>query len=51
MSYASFTSFILAMLAIVSVFIFIPIVSEYSFWLVILAYAILASAWHRFRWS
>jgi hypothetical protein len=51
MSFASFTSLIMALLAIVSVFVFIPIVSDYSFWLVVLAYAILASAWHRFRWS
>ena len=51
MSFASFTSLSMALLAIVSVFVFIPIVSEYSFWLVILAYVILASAWHRFRWS
>ena len=38
-------SLIMAMLAIVSVFIYIPMISEYAFWVAVAAYIILASTW------
>jgi hypothetical protein len=41
----------MTLLAIVSVFVFIPLVSDYSFWIAVAAYIILASTWHRFHWS
>ena len=36
-------SLIMALLAIVSVFVYIPMISEYAFW--VAAYIILASTW------
>ena len=44
MSFGFLTSFALVILAIVGVFIEIPIASDYAFWLAVLAYAILAGA-------
>ena len=38
-------SLIMAMLAIVSVFVYIPMISEYAFWVAVAAYIILASSW------
>ena len=38
-------SLIMAMLAIVSVFVYIPMISEYAFWVAVAAYIILASTW------
>ena len=38
-------SLIMAMLAIVSVFVYIPMISEYAFWVGVAAYIILASTW------
>jgi len=35
----------MAMLAIVSVFVYIPMISEYAFWVAVAAYIILASTW------
>jgi hypothetical protein len=37
-------SLIMAIAAIVSVFVFIPVVSAYAFWMVVGAYIILASS-------
>ncbi len=37
-------SLIMAMASIVSVFVFIPVVSAYAFWMVVGAYIILASS-------
>jgi hypothetical protein len=51
MSFGSAISLIMTLLAIVSVFIFIPLVSEYAFWIAVAAYIILASTWHRYYWS
>ena len=51
MSFGSAISLIMTLLAIVSVFIFIPLVSEYAFWIAVAAYVILASTWHRYYWS
>ncbi len=42
MSFGFLVSFALVILAIVGVFADIPVVSQYTFWLVILAYALLA---------
>jgi hypothetical protein len=38
-------SLIMALLAIVSVFVYIPMISEYAFWVAVAAYIILASTW------
>jgi hypothetical protein len=43
MSFGFIISFALAILAIVAIFIDIPIVSNYAFWIVVAAYAVLAS--------
>jgi hypothetical protein len=51
MSFGSFVSLVMTLLAIVSVFVFIPLVSDYAFWIAVGAYVILASTWHRFRWT
>jgi hypothetical protein len=51
MSLGSAISLIMTLLAIVSVFIFIPVISEYAFWVAVAAYVILASTWHRFYWG
>jgi hypothetical protein len=51
MSFGSAISLIMTLAAIVSVFIFIPWVSEWAFWIVIAAYIILASTWHRYYWG
>jgi hypothetical protein len=40
-------SLVLALLAVVSVFMYIPFASEWAFWLVIVAYIVLAGT--RFR--
>jgi hypothetical protein len=39
-------SLILALFAIVSVFVFIPLVTEYAFWVAVAAYIILAGTRH-----
>jgi hypothetical protein len=44
MSFGFLVSFGLMILAIVGVFIQLPIVSDYAFWLAVLAYALLAGA-------
>jgi hypothetical protein len=41
---AQFISLVLALLAVLSVFIYIPFISDYAFWVVIAAYLIVASA-------
>jgi hypothetical protein len=41
MSFGFIFSLILALVAIVSVFVFIPLVSEYAFWFALAAYIIL----------
>lgn len=46
MSFGFVFSLILALLAIVSVFIWIPFVSEYAFWVAVAAYVILAGTHH-----
>jgi hypothetical protein len=46
MRFAVVVSLILTLLATVSVFIFIPLVSEYAFWVAVAAYIILAGARH-----
>jgi hypothetical protein len=38
-------SLIMAILAIVSVFVYIPVVSDHAFWVAVAAYIILASTW------
>jgi hypothetical protein len=47
MNFAVALSLVMAILSVVSVFIWIPLVSDYAFWLAVVAYIILASA---FRW-
>jgi hypothetical protein len=44
MSFPFLVSFALMILAIVGVFIQLPVVSDYAFWLAVLAYGILAGA-------
>ncbi len=44
MSFWFLISFALLMFAIVGVFIVLPVVSEYAFWLAVVAYALLAGA-------
>jgi Sec-independent protein secretion pathway component TatC len=44
MSFWFLISFALLMFAIVGVFIELPVVSEYAFWLAVVAYALLAGA-------
>jgi hypothetical protein len=44
MNFAFVLSLILALIAILSAFIWIPLVSEYAFWFVIAAYVILAGS-------
>jgi hypothetical protein len=44
MSFGFLISFGLMILAIVGVFIQLPIVSDYAFWLAVVAYALLAGA-------
>jgi hypothetical protein len=44
MSFGFLVSFGLIILAIVGVFIYVPVVSDYAFWLAVGAYAILAGA-------
>jgi hypothetical protein len=51
MSFSSAISLIMMLLAIVSVVIFIPFVSDYAFWITVAAYIILASSYHRYRWG
>ena len=43
MKFAAAFSYVLAGLAVVGVFIYIPIISEYAFWVAIAAYVMLAS--------
>jgi hypothetical protein len=38
-------SLIIAIIAIIAVFIDIPFVSQYAFWFVVAAYIVLAGAW------
>ena len=47
MRFGFIASFLMAILAIVSVFIDIPIVSQYAFWFVVGAYILLAGAGSR----
>jgi len=47
MRFGFITSFLMAILAIVSVFIDIPIVSQYAFWFIVGAYILLAGAGSR----
>ncbi len=49
MSFGSVISLVMTLLAIVSVFVFIPLISEYAFWIAVAAYVILAGTWHH-RW-
>jgi hypothetical protein len=51
MSFSSAISLTMTLLAIVSVVIYLPIISDYAFWIIVAAYIILASTWHRFRWG
>jgi hypothetical protein len=51
MSFSSAISLIMTLLAIVSVVIYLPFISDYAFWIIVAAYIILASTWHRFRWG
>jgi hypothetical protein len=44
MNFAFVLSLILAGLAVVSVFIWIPLISEYAFWFAVAAYIILAGS-------
>jgi hypothetical protein len=44
MSFGFLFSFALIILAIVGVFIELPLVSEYAFWIAVLGYALLAGA-------
>jgi hypothetical protein len=44
MSFGFLVSFALMILAIVGVFVELPGVSDYAFWLAVVAYALLASA-------
>ena len=44
MNFAFVFSLILAGLAVVSVFIWIPLVSEYAFWFAVAAYIVLAGS-------
>jgi hypothetical protein len=51
MSFTSAISLIMVLLAIVSVVMFIPYVSDHAFWIIVAAYVILASSYHRYRWG
>jgi Sec-independent protein secretion pathway component TatC len=51
MSFSSAISLIMTLLAVVSVVFYVPIISDYAFWIAVAAYIILASTWHRFHWS
>jgi hypothetical protein len=42
MSFGFLASFVIALVGIVGVFIPIPIVSDYAFWIVVVAYIVLA---------
>jgi hypothetical protein len=42
MNFVFMTSLVLALLGVVGVFIAIPLVSQYAFWVVVLAYVVLA---------
>jgi hypothetical protein len=44
MGFGFMISLVMTLLAIVSVFIFIPLVSEYAFWIVVAAYIILGGS-------
>jgi hypothetical protein len=43
-------SLIMAVASIVGVFVFIPLVSAYAFWIAVAAYVILASSRERWWW-
>jgi hypothetical protein len=51
MSFSSAISLIMTLVAIVSVVIYVPIISDYAFWIAVAAYIIVASTWHRFYWG
>jgi hypothetical protein len=36
---------VMAIAAVVSVFVYVPFISEYAFWIAVAAYIILASTW------
>jgi hypothetical protein len=47
MRFGFITSFVMAISAIVSVFVEIPFVSQYAFWVVVVAYILLAGSGSR----